>query len=294
MKEAKSTSLNSTIATLDDEAPYQAMLSDNVVITVEKNKKKVQDQTITVKETLRIVAMTGGIMICARVLSAGGGFTANVMLYMSTENLKEKNSILEAGALIGTLQGLTLGVLSVALSVYGNDIGKLFKQITCDSSSSQAKIEIGRLYHQSLIISCCLTIPPSLLFYFASNIFKSIGETQDACNLTQNYFHSFFYGVLPQLLSYNVQTFAISVKQPWHAFSANLIYTASNLAITYGLVTRMNMKYEGMGWAATIANSATFSTLLIYHISNKKFKEYQLYKISSNAIPTSNELKIFL
>lgn len=255
--------------------------------------------SITVKDTLEIIFTYAGIAILGRVMGRLSDFAINAILANSESSAEGQQDIVAAAALIGTLQRLTQAVVASWLTIYGNQVGALTKEMNdstnVGSSTAQAEIQLrmGRLYKQSLFMSSLLWIPPTFLLLYSGRLFKLIGQPDAPSEIAQDYFNVFIYSLIPTFFNNTVQNFALSIKKPWHAFGSSFMYTLANIGFTTLFVLVKNQGYAGNAKSVGCSEGIAFLSLFIVHQISQTYRPFHLYKRPCNFLPTIDETKKF-
>jgi Na+-driven multidrug efflux pump len=253
---------------------------------------------LTTIEALKTIARTGGVMLLARFMISAAGFVTGYMMTESASSTQEQQDILAAGALIGSIQRLTLAIPTVWVSVYGNRIGGLYGDSKSENREAELPIEtkeeIGRIFKQSLLMSFIVTVPSFLIQSFSYGILKVLNQNEMHSNLAQEYFNSFRLGLFPSLLFANQQSFLMSTNRPYSAFFQNLLYLIILLPLSYKFIQQDHLGYNGFGWASTTAITGSFFTFFVWQLLAPQFRSYNFHKISSDVLPSSEEREDFI
>jgi len=241
------------------------------------------DANLSLKKVAKLISRTGGVMILARTLSTGCQFVITMMLTNSLpEDPTAQTYLLKSGALIGPLRHLITGITAMWLHVSGDDMSKLTD-----------KKAIGRIYNQTLLGSVIFTVPGSVVYLFGDKILLAMGVPSPEAMYAKRFFMHAIYGILPELISSNMQTLALSLNQPWHALATDSIASLTMLGLDYEFVYKRHMDYRGTGLATSIAFFLNCCVIFLYHKFNHKFKDFHLYQFNRDVLPSKEELKLF-
>ncbi len=211
---------------------------------------------------------------------AGRYFAISVMLGKVNERLLAPNTLINAlETVLITFGGGSLGIISSMIS---------------KANGENKKAEIGVLCRQGLVFATLLSIPISLLYYFANNhLLTLFGQHPFAVDKAKDYFQSAALGYLPLMLLTAEQRLLQGLQRPIPVLMSNVLHSGLSVACSYlflfGKLDAPTLEMKGVGYAFAIAGWASLIVNTIYLLCSSSLRDYQLTDMNWDL--TNNDFK---
>ncbi len=189
--------------------------------------------------------------------------------------------ILAAGALVGWLFGTFSVILFGTLSSVN--------VLVAHQYGANDKLGISLIIRDGLILAIIIGILAFLLFWNISSLFILFRQDYSLIPLAKAYLHALAWGLLPNFLMIIFLEFLIGIGHTRIVTIILLLSTLFTVVFSYALIFgKFGLPFLGIagaGWGITVSCWLTSVILIIYIITEKKYRIY-FYNIFSIAKPS--------
>lgn len=204
---------------------------------------------------------------------AGRYFGISVMLGKVNERLLGPNTLINA------LEAIYIIFGGRSLSIVSSMISK--------ANGENKKEEIGILCRQGIAFAALISLPISLLYYFANNhLLSAFHQPSFAVEKARDYFQGAALGYLPLMLLTAQQRLLQGLQRPIPVLMSNIVHSGLSVACSYlflfGELGAPKLEMEGVGYAFSIAGWGSVLLNTIYMLCDKSLNDYQLTRMQWN------------
>lgn len=182
--------------------------------------------------------------------------------------------ILAASALIFTTQ---LSIMVTGMSV-------LFSISVLIGYAYGAKeyAVIGRFVQQGWLLGLIMSIPIMILFWNIDTVLIKFGQTAEIANTVKDYFHAFFWAVIPGFISTCAMQFGYGIHKKGLMLTISVcsvfVLLLSAYALIFGEWGMPKLGVAGLGYATAIQYTFFLVVALLIFYFDKDFHPYQLFR----------------
>lgn len=206
--------------------------------------------------------MLRGAVVAGRYLSI------SIMLGKVNEKLLAPNTLINAlETILITFGGGSLGIVS---SIISKAIGENKKE------------EIGVLFRQGMVFATLISLPISLLYYFANHhLLSALHQHSFAVEKSKDYFQSAAFGYLPLMLLTAQQRLLQGLQSPIPVLMSNALHSTLSVVFSYLFLFKKlesdNLEMKGVGYAFSIAGWGALIANTLYLLFKQSLNDYQLW-----------------
>lgn len=208
-------------------------------------------------------------LIGFRLVSTINGFLA--MLLIATLGQLE----LAASALITTIQ--------ITLNLSGWSIIFAIAMVVSHAIGQGKTGDLGKILRQGWILSFILSIPMTIIFWNVGPILRFFHQQESLVALTEPYFHTLSFGVLPGMLFVSFLQLVVGTGKPRIVFYFSLINIVFLLApgylLMFGKFGLPRLGIVGMAYANVIVSWLSLAMGIAYLLLNPHYKTLEIFKL---------------
>jgi MATE family multidrug resistance protein len=137
---------------------------------------------------------------------------------------------------------------------------------------------IGFIARDGILLAILLAIPGFILLWNMAPIFILFGQTQTVTALASAYLHALAWGILPNFVAIALLEFILGLGHSKTIMLYSVLSVSLTLLFSYmfifGKFGAPMLGVAGAGWGTTISCSLTVIVLIIYILSQQKYRMY--------------------
>ncbi len=154
--------------------------------------------------------------------------------------------------------------------------------LVAQSFGAQHFNKIGHHVRQGFWVAIVLSIPGTILCYFAANLLALTDQNPQVLVLGNQYLQAVAWSFLPVMLFTVLRSYTASLSRAMAIMVITVVAVGLNAVLTYGMVHGKwgfpALGIAGSGWATTIVNWAMFMVMAIYARHSKGLRRYQIFQ----------------